>query len=139
MVLMKKGNDTKYVADIFIPNYLSRGYEVIFPKKKAETPAPVVVEEKPKEEQQLDKVAEAPTVKEETETTEPVVAEAESEPAAKPAEVVEAQPADAKPTDTAQTAEAPSEKKSMSCPICGKQYAKKAYLLKHIEKEHPED
>lgn len=134
MVLMKKGNDTKYVADIFIPNYLSRGYEVIFPKKKAETSAPVVVEEKPKEEQQLNSAVETPTVKEEAEITEPVVAEAESEPVAKPTEDVEA-----KPVDTAQTAEAPSEKKSMSCPICGKQYTKKAYLLKHIEKEHPED
>ena len=42
MVLMKKGEDTRYVADIFIPHYLGKGYEVIFPKKTAKAPVKVV-------------------------------------------------------------------------------------------------
>ena len=137
MVLMKKGNDTRYVADIFIPNYLSKGYEVIFPKKKTEAPAPVVVEAKSEEAPKPnddDKtiIDTASTVNDEVEITEPVEAKTESESAENTTEDVEA-----KPDDTVQPTEAPSEKKTMSCPVCGKQYSKKAYLLKHIEKEHP--
>lgn len=127
MVLMKKGEDTKYVADIFIPHYLGRGYEVIFPKKAVEATAQVVVEEKPKEARKPDDTVEAPS-----EPLPPVTAEPEPEKS----DIAEVE---TKPEESVDETETPAPKKALKCPICGKEYTRNAYLVKHIEKEHPEN
>ena len=140
MVLMKKGEDTRYVADIFIPHYLGKGYEVIFPKKTAKAPVKVVdkiiEDEKPddsgkKTTETVPSVISEPA---EAKAAEPTVAADDSEPTVDRADSdVE------KPDETSRAEETSPDKKQLACPICGKQYAKKAYLLKHIEKEHPDD
>ena len=126
MVLMKKGEDTRYVADIFIPHYLSRGYEVIFPKKAVKAASEVVVEQK-QEEKQPDRVAETPQ-----ETASDVTAEPE-------AEVTESANAEAKAEVQTVEAEPAPKPKTLKCPVCGKEYSKNAYLVKHIEKAHPDN